>query len=135
MHITVIDPPRRIGLVPDARTLRSWGGCPEAAILSDRDCHRCRAIIDLVADRFRLTGHDIFHRRRPARIALPRQVAMTLMRQILGLPLQTIGRLFDRDHGTVIWATKAVASHTLSDPEFAATWESLRVSAYYISAS
>jgi len=135
MHITVIDPPHRIVLDRDARTLRSWGGCPESSGLSSRDACRCRAIVDLVADRFHLTGRDIFHRRRTARIALPRQVAMTLMRQVLGLPLQTIGRLFDRDHGTVIHATKAVTSHTLSDPEFAATWHSLKAATLTLSAS
>ena len=60
---------------------------------------------------------------------------MTLMRQILGLPLQTIGRLFDRDHGTVMHAAKAVASHAASSPEFAATWESLRAATFKLSAS
>jgi len=135
MHITIIDPPRRVALDPDARALRAWGGCPESAGLSGRDARRCRAIVDLVAGRFHLTGRDIFYRRRTARIAVPRQVVMTLMRQVLGLPLQTIGRLFDRDHGTVIHATKAVASHTISDPEFAATWHSLKTATLTLSAS
>lgn len=135
MQINVIDRVLRLNPDPDARALRQWGGCPESAQLSGRDFHRCRAIVDLVADRFQLTGSDIFHRRRTARIALPRQVAMTLMRQVLGLPLQTIGRLFDRDHGTVMWAAKAVASHAASSPEFTATWHSLKAATFKLSAS
>jgi chromosomal replication initiation ATPase DnaA len=135
MQITIIDPARRLAADPDARTIRNWGGCPEAAHLSGRDLRRCRLIVDLVAARFQLTGRDIFHRRRTGRIAPPRQVAMTLMRQVLGLPLQTIGRLFDRDHGTVIYAAKAVASHAASSPEFAAIWDSLKAATYSISAS
>lgn len=133
MQVTIIDPARRFNTDPDARALRQYGGCPEAAYLSGRDSHRCRAIVDLVAARFQLTGRDLFHRRRTARIALPRQAAMTLMRQVLGLPLQTIGRLFDRDHGTVMHAAKAVASHSASSPEFAATWEALRSATFKLS--
>lgn len=135
MQITIIDPPRRQPRNLDARTLRNWGACPDAAQLSDRELRACRVIAEMVADRFRLTPGDLFYRRRTARIALPRQVAMTLMRQVLHLPLQSIGRLFDRDHGTVIHATKAVASHNLSDPEFEATFRALHTAALEFSAS
>lgn len=135
MQVTIIDPARRFNTDPDARALRQYGGCPEAACLAGRDFRRCRLIVDLVAAEFRRTGSDIFHRRRTARIALPRQVAMTLMRQVLGLPLQTIGRLFDRDHGTVMHAAKAVASHSASFPEFAATWQTLKAATLKLSAS
>lgn len=135
MQITIIDPPRRQPRNLDARTLRNWGACPDAAQLSDRELRACRVIAEMVADRFRLTPGDLFYRRRTARIVLPRQVAMTIMRQVLHLPLQSIGRLFDRDHGTVIHATKAVASHSASSPEFAATWEALRSATFKLSAS
>lgn len=133
MHITIIDPPRRLPGNLDARTLRNWGACPDAADLSDRELRHCRIIVESVADRFHLAPRDLFYRRRTARIALPRQVAMTLMRQVLGLPLQSIGRLFQRDHGTVIHAGKAVASHSLSSSEFDATFRTLRDAANSIS--
>lgn len=132
MHITIIDPARRFSADPDARILRSWGGCPEAALLSGTDFARCRQIVELVAGHFGLAGRDIFHRRRTIRICLPRQVAMTLMREAIGLPLQTIGRLFDRDHGTVINAGKAVSRHCASSPEFAEAFDSLSIRAHLI---
>jgi chromosomal replication initiation ATPase DnaA len=124
MQITIIDPAPRFS-DPNIRILRSWGACPEQCQLTARDLRRCRAICDLVIAEYLISGRDLFHRRRTARIALPRQVAMSLMRRVLHLPLQAIGRLFDRDHGTVIWATKAIDSHTASSSEFAASWSTL----------
>jgi chromosomal replication initiator protein len=48
-------------------------------------------------------------KRRPANIALPRQIAMYLARQLTKHSLQEIGDAFGgRDHGTVIHACKTV---------------------------
>jgi chromosomal replication initiator protein len=48
-------------------------------------------------------------KRRPANIAMPRQIAMYLARQLTKHSLQEIGDAFGgRDHGTVIHACKTV---------------------------
>lgn len=135
MHVTIIDPPRRNNADADTRLLRQWGACPDHVVLTPAELRGCRMIVQMVAQHFHLSDRDIFLRRRTARIALPRQISMHLMRVVLHLPLLTIGRLYDRDHGTVIHAGKAVSSHCLSTPAVAAAWESLHAAALDISAS
>src|SRR5690606_29768686 len=58
---------------------------------------------------------------------VPRQVAMYLMRQLLGLSLVEIGRLFGgRDHSTVIHSIEKVKQELASDEEFRARVEAIR---------
>ncbi len=49
------------------------------------------AILSTVAEHYDLRVVDLTGRRRPARIALARQVAMYLTRQLTGLSLKEIG--------------------------------------------
>ena len=46
--------------------------------------------------------------RRTNSVALPRQMAMYLMRRMTTLSLSEIGRFFDRDHTTVIHACEKI---------------------------
>lgn len=62
-----------------------------------------------VTEHFQLRPGDMTSKRRPANIAIPRQIAMWLCRQLTRHSLQEIGDAFGgRDHGTVIHAGKAV---------------------------
>jgi chromosomal replication initiator protein len=62
-----------------------------------------------VVEYFHLKLADMVSKRRPANIALPRQIAMYLCRTLTSHSLQEIGETFGgRDHGTVIHACKAV---------------------------
>jgi len=62
-----------------------------------------------VAEYFELRHSDMLSRRRPAHIAVPRQIAMCLSRELTKHSLQEIGEAFGgRDHGTVIHACKQV---------------------------
>ena len=62
-----------------------------------------------VADHYQIRHSDMTSKRRPANIALPRQIAMYLARQLTKHSLQEIGDAFGgRDHGTVIHACKTV---------------------------
>ena len=68
------------------------------------------AILSTVAEHYDLRVVDLTGRRRPARIALARQVAMYLSRQLTGLSLKEIGEDFGgRDHGTVLHANRAIS--------------------------
>ena len=58
-------------------------------------------------------------------IAHARQLAMVLLRESTDLTLIEIGRIFNRDHGTVIHAIKAVASRRETDAKFAALYAQL----------
>lgn len=62
-----------------------------------------------VAEHYNLRISDMQSKRRPAEIAFPRQIAMYLCRALTRESLANIGDAFGgRDHGTVIYACKAV---------------------------
>lgn len=55
--------------------------------------------------------------RRSRNVAWPRQVAMYFAREMTGKSLPNIGRQFDRDHTTVIYALKAVEARLDRDAD------------------
>lgn len=69
------------------------------------------------ADYYHLRVADLLSRRRPAKIVVPRQVAMYLSRILTDHSLVQIGDSFGgRDHGTVINAIRAVENLMEQDP-------------------
>ena len=69
-----------------------------------------------VAEHYRLHVSDMTSKRRPAKIAFPRQVAMYMSRMLTNNSLQEIGESFGkRDHGTVIHAIKTVENFMEQD--------------------
>jgi len=80
-----------------------------------------------VVDHYHLRMADMVSRRRPANIALPRQIAMYLSRVLTAHSLQEIGEAFGgRDHGTVIHACKTVENLMETDESVRRTVELLR---------
>lgn len=76
----------------------------------------------VVAEHFDIRLADMTSHRRPANIALPRQIAMHLAREQTKASLKEIGEAFGgRDHGTVIHACKTVARKTAADEELRRT--------------
>ena len=87
---------------------------PEEEILSQDP----EAIIQAVADEFRITRPELVGQRRLKRFARPRQVAMYLMRDVAGLSFPQIGEhLGGRDHTTVMHGYKKVSQLLADDPE------------------
>ena len=77
-------------------------------------------IVALVAENFGIKGDALFGQRRTRAVALARQVAMYLLRQLTELSLVDIGRVFGgRDHSTVIYACEKVGALVATDNEFA----------------
>ena len=77
-------------------------------------------IVALVAEHFGVKGEALFGARRTRSVALPRQGAMYLLRQLTELSLVEIGRIFGgRDHTTVMYACERVGSLVASDNAFA----------------
>ena len=73
-----------------------------------------------VGERFSVSGEALCGKRRTRTIALPRQVAMYLTRQLTDLSLVEIGQLFGgRDHTTVLYACDKVGAMIGTDSEFA----------------
>jgi chromosomal replication initiator protein len=77
-------------------------------------------VVALVAEHFSVKGEALFGQRRTRSVALPRQVAMYLLRQLTELSLVDIGRMFGgRDHSTVIYACEKIGTMVAADVEFA----------------
>ena len=65
-------------------------------------------IIKAVAGHYGITSDDLLGSSQMREYALPRQMAMYLCRDRLKMPFQAIGRLFDRDHSTVMGSVKQI---------------------------
>lgn len=69
-----------------------------------------KQILATVAKAFNLTNEELLSRNRSKNIALPRQVAMYLLREVSNASLPQIGKtLGGRDHTTVMYACEKVA--------------------------
>jgi chromosomal replication initiator protein len=81
-------------------------------------------IRELVARRWRVRADALASKRRTKDVTVPRQVAMYLMKETLGMSLARIGELFGgRDHSTVIHSIRKVEEQMEHDPDFRAQVE------------
>ena len=72
---------------------------------------------DATCAHFGLTRVELLSRSRAERVIWPRQAAMYLCKELTPHSLPTIARAFDgRDHTTVLYACKRVASHIATAP-------------------
>jgi chromosomal replication initiator protein len=71
-----------------------------------------------VADYYKMKVADMYSKRRPNSIAMPRQVAMYLAKEMTQKSLPEIGELFGgRDHTTVLHAVRKIRQHRAKDSE------------------
>ena len=85
------------------------------------------AIRERVANEYGVTVDALTSRRRTKEVTVPRQVAMYLIRELLDLPLTTIGDYFGgRDHSTVIHSINKVEDEMEGDDGFRHRLETLR---------
>jgi chromosomal replication initiator protein len=78
-------------------------------------------IIRFVAHHYGIRVADLKGRSNRRSIALPRQVAIYLIREILGLSFPEIGKIFSKHHSTAIYAVETVQKTRQSNPDFDAT--------------
>ena len=74
-------------------------------------------IMKAVADHYDVRLVDMTSKRRPAAIALPRQVAMYLCRQMTPASLPEIATAFAKTHATILHACRLVQTRMTSDPD------------------
>jgi chromosomal replication initiator protein len=80
-----------------------------------------------VAREWGVTVDGLRSKTRTKHLTVPRQVAMHLMRELLGLQLVEIGNAFGgRDHSTVIHSLEKVQETIAANPDFAARVDRLR---------
>jgi hypothetical protein len=78
--------------------------------------YQIRDIQDAVCDFYSIHFADLISARRTADIVRPRQVAMYLCKVLTPRSLPAIGRMFgDRDHTTVLHATRKIVNKVQSD--------------------
>ena len=78
-------------------------------------------IIRFVAHHYGIRVADLKGRSNRRSIALPRQVSMYLIRNILELSFPEIGRIFSKHHSTAIYAVDTIQKARQSNPDFDAT--------------
>jgi len=65
-------------------------------------------IIEKVSEHFKLTKDKIIKGTREKEIVIPRQIAMYLSRKLTDSSLKSIGKIFGKDHSTIIHGHKSV---------------------------
>ncbi len=83
-------------------------------------------VLRVAADFFDVTLAELVGRNRSAKIALPRQVVMYVMREEVGASLQQIGNALQRDHTTVMHGIERIAREMDGDAQLAQSVSSLR---------
>ncbi|MGC8856741.1 MAG: chromosomal replication initiator protein DnaA [Anaerolineae bacterium] len=87
-----------------------------ADLLPQRGEIEARQVVDLVARRYNLTTEKLLGRDRSREVALPRQIAMYLLREVANFSLPQIGEaLGGRDHTTVMYAIEKIADQMERD--------------------
>jgi chromosomal replication initiator protein len=87
------------------------------------------SIQQAVAGEWKVSVEGLHSKSRTKQLTVPRQVAMYLIRELLGLQLVEIGNLFGgRDHSTVIHSIEKIEALRNSDAEFHTRVEKLRKS-------
>ena len=81
---------------------------------------RERELVDAVAAHFGVTRAELLGARGRTCVAHARHVAMYLCRRELGASTMALGRLFRRDHTTVIQGAAKIAAQMAKDPALAA---------------
>lgn len=73
------------------------------------------AIINAVCDYFSISTEEIKGKKKSKEIVEPRMMAIYLINELLGLPLVTIGKIFGRDHTTIIHARDKITEMQRTD--------------------
>jgi chromosomal replication initiator protein len=88
------------------------------------------AILMVSAEYFGLPVAELTGRNRSAKIALPRQIIMYLMREEIGASFPQIGQVLNRDHTTVMHGIGRIADELAQDSDLAKTVNALRSKLY-----
>ena len=86
---------------------------------------RPEAIRDLICRYYQVSDEEIRSRSRKRGIVLPRNVGMFLCRQLTDMSLEEIGRLFGRNHSTVLYSIETISNRSQKDGQLQAQIEFL----------
>jgi chromosomal replication initiator protein len=83
-------------------------------------------VVAVVADYYNLTSTQLTGRNRNSQIAMARHIAMYLVRELMDLPFARVGKVFGRDHTTVISAVDKVEKLLKTDQELLKALDDLK---------
>jgi len=98
-------------------------------VFAQRETRRitCHTIQEAVANYYSITVEDMKSAKRNREVAVPRQVAMYLTREMLGLSLPQIGEAFGgRDHTTVMYACQKIQEGMAQSPSLNSLVDDIR---------
>lgn len=98
-------------------------------VFAQRETKRvtCQSIQEAVAGYYSITVDDLKSARRSREITVPRQVAMYLTRDMLGLSLPQIGEAFGgRDHTTVMYGCQKIQEAMAASPSLSSLVDDIR---------
>ena len=72
-------------------------------------------IINCVCNFYKIAKNDMLGKKKNKEFALPRQIAMYLILDMMNLPKVTVANIFKRDHATVIYAGDKIADQMKTD--------------------
>jgi|GEM_PF-6450163 len=81
---------------------------------------RAEEIRLVVSGLYHLQPDDLLSRSRRQNVSCARMVAITLAHRLTGLSTVAVGKLFERDHSTVIHALQVTARRAQEQPQFGA---------------
>jgi hypothetical protein len=82
-------------------------------------------VVEVVCQKYKVSMRDILSDRRTAWVIWPRHVAMYLCRELTPLSYPVLGRMFRRDHTTLIHAYQKIERRIAADHAFAADIDEL----------
>lgn len=87
---------------------------------------RLAEVISVICAGEAVKSEELLSDSRLKRLAKPRQMAYALARDLTGLSYPALGRLFGRDHTSLLYGCRAVAKRETCEPEFAAKMAAYR---------
>lgn len=95
------------------------GGAEPISVTVDR-------IFSAITDRFGVSREDMVGKKREKAIAEARHVSVYLIREITEMSFPNIGKLYDRDHTTILSSYQKIARRVATDPAYALEISELR---------
>ncbi len=87
------------------------GGAEPVSVTVDR-------IFSAITDRYGVSRADMVGKKREKQIAEARHISVYLIRELTEMSFPNIGKLYDRDHTTILSSYQKIARHIKSDPAF-----------------
>jgi len=112
---------RKVKLQRLAKLRREVAELEITAMAGTDDKASIKIITEEVCSKFGVTADRLCSRSRQEDTCVPRQVIFFLTRDLKHIPLALTGRVFGRDHGTVIHGVRSIQERIDTDLHFAAT--------------